>query len=203
MKPMFAVCPVPGPGLGAGRSGDTGAGPLDYRVRSSSVVYGASSLQPPGRPTRGEEVRVVAFLDRLLASRRRYFTGAWSRPICHALEFDLRPLGLDGGHFPRSAVLLKPSLTKSPLTVTFNVRPRASIAVVFHSPSGFSELSVRLRIRRASPSNPPFLLPLLARAACLHTGRSASTSPISSTTATGRRYGGDVLRGRRPDERAR
>jgi hypothetical protein len=56
---------------------------------------------------------------------------------------------------PWSAVASTPSLTRSPLTQTVTDRPRASMTMVFHCPSGFSEPSVRLRMRRASPSAPP------------------------------------------------
>jgi len=47
----------------------------------------------------------------------------------------------------------------SPLTQTLIVRPRASTTMVFHSPGGFSDPSVRLRMRRASPSLPPHFWP--------------------------------------------
>jgi hypothetical protein len=73
----------------------------------------------------------------------------------HLAELDLGPLRLQGDAFPPLAVALLPSLTRSPLTHTFSVSPRASITMLFHSPSGFSELSVRFRMRRASFSVPP------------------------------------------------
>src|SRR5882762_5953249 len=56
---------------------------------------------------------------------------------------------------PRSAVASEPSFTRSPLTQTLIERPTASTTMVFHSPTGFSELSVRLRMRRALPSVVP------------------------------------------------
>ena len=56
---------------------------------------------------------------------------------------------------PCDAVAPWPRFTSVPFTQTVTVSPRASTTIVFHSPSGFSEPSVRFRMRRASPSAPP------------------------------------------------
>src|SRR5204863_8447927 len=58
---------------------------------------------------------------------------------------------------PLEAVQLVPSFTKSPFSHTLMELPTHSMIMVFHSPSGFSELSVRLTMRRPLPSVIPQL----------------------------------------------
>ena len=79
----------------------------------------------------------------------------------------LRP-GWRSSRGPRSRST--PLFTRSPLTQTVIDRPRASMTIVFHCPSGFSDPSVRFRIRRASPSAPPHFSPAFRGRRVLHVG---------------------------------
>jgi thiamine biosynthesis lipoprotein len=90
----------------------------------------------------------------------RYFAAGGSGPISTRRNSTSEPSACSAIR-PRSAVQLKPSFTRSPFTHTLIPRSRASTISVFHWPSGFSEPSVRLRMRRASPSLPPHFSPSL------------------------------------------
>src|SRR5215213_10599695 len=52
---------------------------------------------------------------------------------------------------PLDAVQLKPEFTRSPFSQTLMVLPAHSMIMVFHWPGAFSELPVRLSMRRFLP----------------------------------------------------
>ena len=140
------------------------AGTLSDGLATAVSVLGASEGIALITRTRGAAAS-VSFADgsaiRTVTSPRwRYFAAGGSGPISTRRNSTSEPSAWSAIR-PRSAVQLKPSFTRSPLTHTLTARSRASTTIVFHWPGGFSDPSVRFRMRRASPSLPPHFSPSL------------------------------------------
>src|SRR6185503_17193629 len=134
------------------------------RERRGGALVRAGLPGGPGRRARGRHSRPHRRLDRGGARRGRAGAGRRTARVAPQYpEYPVRSAASSVSSSPRnshaapsawsaiwpwSVVHSVPALTSVPLTQIVTLRPRHSITISFHSPGGFSEPSVRLRIRR-------------------------------------------------------